>query len=149
MADFLSSLYGNQNTAGNFNPTTPAFDASSMYSSAGSFTDSLSANGGVDVMAGLASPTGAQQGGAFSNFFSNEQGGQGWGISALGAGMGVANTFLGFQQLSEGKKQNRIAQNQWQQQFDIQKSEYDRRVSERADRIANADAAKAKAGLGG
>lgn len=84
--------------------------------------------------------------GVFSNFFSNDKGGQGWGTAAIGAASGVAQTFLGFQQLSEGKKQNRIAQNQWQQQFDIQKNEYDRRTSERSARVAANSARKTSIG---
>lgn len=152
---FFTNLFGsNQNTgyigAGttNYNPVKPAFDASNMFSTQDAFSQSLVNNGGIDVTSGV-SPVGQQDNGLLSNFFSNEDGGAGWGISALGAGAGIAQTFLGFQQLSEGKKQNRIAQNQWQQQFDIQKEEYDRRVKEREARIANANAAKAKAGLGG
>ena len=85
----------------------------------------------------------------FDGFFSNGKGGQGWGVPALGAAQGVAQSFLGFQQLSEGKKQNRIAQNQWQQQFDIQKGEYDRRTAERNARVAASNANRDKATLGG
>ena len=90
-----------------------------------------------------------EAGGMFDNFFMNDKGGQGWGLPAIGAATGVAQTFLGFNQLSEGKKQNRIANNQWQAQFDIQKQEYDRRVAERDARIASSNAKKQKASLGG
>lgn len=92
---------------------------------------------------------GGAEGGMFDNFFSNDKGGAGWGTAAIGAASGVAQTFLGFGQLSEGKKQNRISNQQWQSQFDIQKGEFDRRVSERAARVANSNAARAQANSGG
>lgn len=146
MADFLSLLTDNNtNTmeAGtNFSPVTPDLDVSNLYSNQGSFLDSAINNGGIDPMAGVNNNLATQEQGGF---FINEQGGAGWGTHAIGAGVGLAQTFLGFSQLSEGKGQNKIAQQQWQSQFDIQKEEYDRRVSERQARIANANAAKAKA----
>lgn len=149
MADFLSGIYGqqqNNNLMGTGSiPQGINTDYLSSFSSGLGDTSSF-----VDTsLANNLSGNGQNQGGMFSNFFSNDQGGAGWGGAAIGATAGLANTFMGFQQLSEGKKQNAIAQNQWQQQFDIQKTEYDRRVSERADRIANADAAKARANQGG
>jgi hypothetical protein len=98
---------------------------------------------------GVGSESISNSGGMFDNFFMNEKGGQGWGLPAIGAATGVAQTFLGFNQLSEGRKQNRIANNQWQAQFDIQKQEYDRRVSERDARVASSNAKKQKASLGG
>lgn len=146
MADFLSLLTNNNtNTMGagtNFSPVTPALDASNLYSNQGSFLDSAINNGGIDPMAGINNNLATQEQGGF---FTNGQGGAGWGTQAIGAGVGLAQTFLGFSQLSEGKSQNKIAQQQWQSQFDIQKEEYDRRVSERQARIANANAAKANA----
>lgn len=96
-----------------------------------------------------ANTNGGAEGGMFDNFFSNDKGGAGWGTAAIGAASGVAQTFLGFGQLSEGKKQNRISNQQWQSQFDIQKGEFDRRVSERAARVANSNAARAQANSGG
>jgi len=105
---------------------------------------------GIDTASLELPPQGTgQSGGMFDNFFTNGQGGQGWGLPALGAATGVAQTFLGFKQLSEGKRQNRIANNQWQAQFDIQKQEYDRRVAERNARVAASNAKKQKASLGG
>jgi hypothetical protein len=84
--------------------------------------------------------------GMFSGFFSNAKGGQGWGSAAIGAASGVAQSYLGFQQLSEGRKQNRISNKQWQDQFDIQKGEYDRRASERNERVVANKAAKTSIG---
>jgi len=105
---------------------------------------------GVDTTSFKLPAQGTEQSeGMFGGMFSNKQGGQGWGLPALGAATGVAQTFLGFKQLSEGKRQNRIANNQWQAQFDIQKQEYDRRVSERNARVAASNANKQKASLGG
>jgi len=105
---------------------------------------------GVDTTSFKLPAQGTEQSeGMFGGMFSNNQGGQGWGLPALGAATGVAQTFLGFKQLSEGKRQNRIANNQWQAQFDIQKQEYDRRVSERNARVAASNANKQKASLGG
>ena len=146
--DNFLSLFSNNNTntlgAGtNFSAVMPAFDASTLYSNQGAFLDSAVANGGIDPMAGVNNNLATQNQGGF---FSNGQGGAGWGTQAIGAGMGLAQTFLGFSQLSEGKKQNRIAQQQWQAQFDIQKEEYDRRTAERAQRIADNQAAKSRAG---
>lgn len=107
----------------------------------------------IDVNSNLnldSSNVNGEQGDFFSNLFSgaftNDQGGQGWLSPTLGAASGVAQTFLGFQQLSEGKKQNRIAQNQWQQQFDIQKGEYDRRTAERNARVVANNARKTSIG---
>ena len=84
--------------------------------------------------------------GMFSNFFSNNKGGAGWGSAAIGAASGIAQSYLGFQQLSEGRKQNRISNKQWQDQFDIQKGEYDRRTSERNERVVANKAAKTSIG---
>lgn len=144
--DNFLGLFSNtgSNTGANFSPiATPTFDASTLYSNQASFLDTSIANGGIDPMANinnsLATPGEA-------GFFSNGQGGAGWGTQAIGAGMGLAQTFLGFSQLSEGKKQNKIAQQQWQAQFDIQKEEYDRRTAERAQRVADNQAAKSRAG---
>lgn len=149
MADFLSNLYGqqqNNNLIGMGSiPQGINTDYLSSFSTGLGDTNSFVDSSLTNNLSGNVQ----NQEGFFSDFFSNKDGGAGWGLSALGAGAGIAQTFLGFQQLSEGKKQNRIAQNQWQQQFDIQKEEYDRRVKEREARIANANAAKAKAGLGG
>lgn len=142
--DFFSLFGGNTNSTANFSPTTNTFDTSQLYSGQQSFADSLTANGGI----GLSGSTGTTAASAnpFGDFFTNGDGGMGWGSAAIGAGTGLAQTFLGFQQLSEGKKQNAIAQNQWQQQFDIQKEEYDRRVSERAQRVADNQTAKTAIG---
>ncbi len=143
--DSFLSMFSNAGTTtagSNFNAVTPAFDASTLYSNQGSFLDSSLASGGIDPMAGINNVTNQGQ----SGFFSNGQGGAGWGTQALGVGMGLANTFLGFSQLSEGKDQNKIAQQQWQAQFDIQKEEYDRRTAERAQRVADNKAAKTSVG---
>lgn len=142
---FLSMFSGNNaNTQGaNFSPVTPAFDASTLYSQQGSFLDSAIINGGIDPMANINTSLGSQ---GESGFFSNGQGGAGWGTQAIGAGVGLAQTFLGFSQLSEGKNQNKVAQQQWQAQFDIQKEEYDRRTAERAQRVADNKAAKTSVG---
>ena len=149
MSDFLSSFYGQGNSGtqmqGNFSQVTPSFNAANLYSTQDAFSSSLLANGGVDTLSGSNSIGGQGGGSWMDNILVNKDGGAGWGASALGAGLGLAQTFLGFSQLSEGKKQNKIAQQQWQSQFDIQKEEYDRRVSERQARIANANAAKANA----
>ncbi len=91
----------------------------------------------------------SDSGGMIDNFFMNEKGGQGWGLPAIGAATGIVQSLLGFKELSEGKRQNRIANNQWQAQFDIQKQEYDRRNAERDARIASSKAKKQKASIGG
>jgi len=111
--------------------------------------NSLSYDTGInqDIMNDVGIPaltnpsTTGSEGGTFSDFFSNNKGGQGWGTAAIGAAGGLANAYLGFQGLSEARKQNRMANNQWQAQFDIQKKEYDRQSSERAARVASNQAA--------
>jgi hypothetical protein len=70
-------------------------------------------------------------------FFNNAQGGAGYGVQAIGAATGLANAFMGFQQVGVAKDQLAFQKNAWQEQFDIQKGEYDRRVSERSARTAN------------
>lgn len=145
--NFLSGAYGGiqpQSTVGSGDflglPNTDYLSSFQQnMTDTNSFVDS---NLGIDPMSGINNNLATQEQGGF---FINEQGGAGWGTHAIGAGAGLAQTFLGFSQLSEGKKQNKIAQQQWQSQFDIQKEEYDRRVSERQARIANANAAKANA----
>lgn len=142
MADFLSSSYGQPTS---FMPQGAQTNYLASLQQGMQDTSSF-----VDVsvgdLSGINPSAGAQGNSPFSGFFTNDQGGAGWGTAALGAGMGLAQTFLGFSQLNEGKKQNKIAQNQWQQQFDIQKGEYDRRVAQRAERIANNNAAKKSVG---
>ncbi len=39
-------------------------------------------------------PSTAEQGGMFSNFFANGTGGQGWGTAAIGAASGLAQTVM-------------------------------------------------------
>lgn len=144
--NFLSGTYGSTPNqiapnSGSFLPLPlPNTDyLSSLQQSIGNTGSFVDNSIGIDSTNNLATQ---DQGG----FFSNGQGGVGWGTRAIGAGLGLAQTFLGFSQLSEGKKQNRIAQQQWQAQFDIQKEEYDRRTAERAQRVADNQAAKSRAG---
>ena len=82
MSDFLSMLTGNNATTqgANFSPVTPAFDASTLYSQQGSFLDSAITNGGIDPMANINTSLGAQ---SEAGFFSNGQGGAGWGLSLI------------------------------------------------------------------
>jgi hypothetical protein len=137
--DFLNSAYGNF-SSNKFE--LPQSQYLSSFQQGMQDTSSL-LNSGQDIL----NPVMNTQGNSpFSGFFTNDKGGMGWGAPAIGAATGIAQTFLGFKQLSEGKKQNRIAQSQWQQQFDIQKTEYDRRVSQRAERIANNNAVKQRTG---
>lgn len=141
MADFLNSPYSQPTS---FMPEGMQTDYLTKFQQSVADTNKIVSDS-IGTNLNVAGVNGTNSN-PFSGFFTNDQGGAGWGVSALGAGMGLAQTFLGFNQLSEGKKQNKIAQNQWQQQFDIQKSEYDRRVSERAQRIANNNAAKKSIG---
>ena len=144
--DNFLNMFSSNNTniqGANFSPVTPAIDASTLYSQQGSFLDSAITNGGIDPMANINATLSAP---SDTGFFSNGQGGAGWGTQAIGAGVGLAQTFLGFSQLNEGKNQNRVAQQQWQAQFDIQKEEYDRRTAERAQRVADNKAAKTTIG---
>lgn len=78
----------------------------------------------------------------FGDFFSTSEGGMGWGMPALQAATGLAQSWLGFQQLGLAEDQLAFQQNAWQEQFDIQKQEYDRQVQERAQRDADAAAAR-------
>jgi len=141
---------------GNLMPGEPGYFQAQQRGFASQFdiTGSPSQEAGLYDIAGNFSTPGTESGGnsltdMFSGALSNDQGGQGWLAPTLGAASGVAQTFLGFKQLSEGKKQNRISNNQWQAQFDIQKSEYDRRTAERAARVAASNANRDKASLGG
>lgn len=142
--NFFSGTYGS--TLNQIAPNSGSFLSlpntdylSSLQQSIGNTGSFVDNSIGIDPTNNLATQ---DQGG----FFSNGKGGAGWGTQAIGAGLGLAQTFLGFSQLSEGKKQNRIAQQQWQAQFDIQKEEYDRRTAERAQRVADNQAAKSRAG---
>jgi len=90
--------------------------------------------------------TGDNSGSWSDNFFSNKQGGPGWGGAAIGAISGAAQIGLGIMANREGRNQNKINNQQWQAQFDIQKGEYDRRVAERSARVAANNANRASVG---
>lgn len=135
--------------------TQPTASTSNLSTVPANFTDSFSSDLSlgsltvptVDVsLDGINTNTNNDTGSWFDGAFTNKQGGQGWLAPSIQAASGVAQSFLGFQQLSEGRRQNQIAQNQWQAQFDIQKQEYDRRTSERNARVAANNAAKTSVG---
>ncbi len=61
----------------------------------------------------------------------------------LGVASGLANSWLGFQNLNQSKNQLAFQKNAWQSQFNIQKEEYDYQKKRRDD--ANAAEAAALA----
>ena len=65
----------------------------------------------------------------------------GWVTGGLGAATGLAQSWLGFQNLGLAKDQFNFQKEAYQNQFNMQKEEYDRRRSERDARIANANSA--------
>ena len=127
-----------------------------MQPNTGLFSGDNSIFSGIDTVEfdgstmGITGESGStQQGGFMDNFLMNEQGGAGFGLQALQAGTGLANTFLGFKNLSVAKDQLSFQKSAWQKQFDIQKEQYDRQVKERAQRVANNKASSAAAYSGG
>lgn len=56
---------------------------------------------------------------------------------ALGAASNLYGIYQGSQQLDLAKSQLAFQKSAWQEQFDIQKEEYDYQVQKRADRASN------------
>lgn len=67
---------------------------------------------------------------------TGQPGSQGWGIPALGAATGLAQSWLGFQNLGLAQEQFDFQKNAYDKQFTMQKEEYDRRKAERDARVA-------------
>lgn len=65
----------------------------------------------------------------------------GWLTGGLGAATGLAQSWLGFENLGLAKDQFNFQKDAYQEQFSMQKEEYDRRRSERDARINNASSA--------
>lgn len=90
---------------------------------------------------------GAQQSGGFMDSFagSTDAGGnfqQGWGMTAA-QGIGtLANSWLGFQNLGLAKDQFNFQKDAWQEQFAIQKEEYEYQKQRRQERMDNYNASQ-------
>lgn len=105
------------------------------------FQPQTQAYGGVDM-----SLANQSSGSMFDGFLTDGKGGMGWGAQAIGAVSGLAQGYLGFQQLGLAEDQFAFQKNAWQDQFDIQKEDYDRKVSERNARVAANQAASQRVG---
>ncbi len=64
----------------------------------------------------------------------------GWAAPAIGAASGLAQSWLGFQNLGMAKDQLSFQKSAWQDQFNIQKEEYEYQKKRREDRVANYEA---------
>lgn len=64
----------------------------------------------------------------------------GWAAPALGALGGLAQSWLGFKSLGLAREQLDFTRNAWQEQFNMQKEEYDFQKKRRDERMANYEA---------
>lgn len=83
-------------------------------------------------------------GGLFDNALSSTDANgnfqQGWASPAIGAATGLAQSWLGFQNLGVAKDQLAFQKDSWNQQFGLQKEEYEYQKRRRNERQANYDA---------
>ncbi len=78
--------------------------------------------------------------GAFGGTDSSGNQTSGWASPAIGAATGLAQSWLGFQNLGQAKDQLSFQKSAWQEQFNIQKEEYEYQKQRRDDRVANYEA---------
>ncbi len=113
----------------------------------GGVNTGLNQSNPFSVNTGGATGAGAGGGNSWLSFDSafggtNAQGQQstGWASPALGAATGLAQSWLGFQNLGVAKDQLSFQKSAWQDQFNIQKEEYEYQKNRRSERQANYEA---------
>lgn len=139
--DWMSNPYGgtpNSATPASMTPfSQPQQTAANPYTS--SLTDSSVPVGGN---ANPQTNSWLSMDSVFGGTDANGMQSSGWLAPTIGAATGVANSVIGFQNMQTAKDQLAFQQNAWQEQFDIQKEEFEYQKQRRDERMANYEASR-------